>query len=199
MGYFYNAPRKPEKKTKPSPGVRRRFDDGTVEYVHSNGAIGRVPVFSCIECGKEQLISPLIPPTFLLGLRKLCWSCFDEENAVRSDAIREEREARAELMRGYTHSYVAGEPIPPRMKRRVAFALACVEWRDREKIIEIYKECAKISEETGIPHHVDHIYPLQSSYGCGLHVHYNLQIITGADNCSKSNKFPKYDSPALIK
>ena len=38
-------------------------------------------------------------------------------------------------------------------------------------------------------HHVDHIIPLHGKLVSGLHVESNLQVITQAANCTKSNKY----------
>lgn len=62
-------------------------------------------------------------------------------------------------------------------------------WSDLSKIREIYKECSVISKSTGIPHHVDHIVPLQGKLVCGLHVPNNLQILPAGENLKKHNKF----------
>ena len=62
-------------------------------------------------------------------------------------------------------------------------------WRDIEKISAIYDECERISKETGIKHHVDHIIPLRGKTVTGLHVHENLRIIAAGENITKSNKF----------
>jgi hypothetical protein len=62
-------------------------------------------------------------------------------------------------------------------------------WANKETIDEIYKTAKKLTEETGIPHEVDHIVPVKHPLVCGLHVENNLQIITQRENQMKSNKF----------
>lgn len=65
-----------------------------------------------------------------------------------------------------------------------------------QAIAAIYKECQRITEETGIPHHVDHIQPLTKG---GEHLAINLQIITGKENVLKSNNFRDEDKVLLAK
>ncbi len=72
-------------------------------------------------------------------------------------------------------------------KRRTAELNATPTWVNESKIKEIYRECADISTRTGIQHHVDHIIPLRGKKVCGLHVPWNLQVITASDNLKKSN------------
>lgn len=72
--------------------------------------------------------------------------------------------------------------------RRALKKQALPPWANIKKIKEIYKECFRLSMETGIKHHVDHIYPLQSKYMCGLHVETNLQVIKADENIAKGNR-----------
>lgn len=74
-------------------------------------------------------------------------------------------------------------------QRRSAKIQATVKWADKEKIKQIYADAARISIETGIKHHVDHIIPLRNKLVCGLHVPENLRVITATENLSKRNSF----------
>ena len=56
-------------------------------------------------------------------------------------------------------------------------------WADLEQIRQIY---AQASKEDKV---VDHIVPLRGKLVSGLHVHYNLQLLTKSENSSKNNKF----------
>ena len=57
-------------------------------------------------------------------------------------------------------------------------------------IVAKYQLAAMLTKASGIPHHVDHIIPLQGRKVSGLHVFSNLRVIPGSDNVKKSNKFP---------
>jgi hypothetical protein len=77
-------------------------------------------------------------------------------------------------------------------KRRAKKLQATPLWLTTEHYIEIesiYKLAAIQQKTTSIKHHVDHIVPLQGKTVCGLHVPWNLQVLTASQNCSKSNKF----------
>lgn len=76
-------------------------------------------------------------------------------------------------------------------KRRAYKLHATPSWltpRQLQDIIIIYMECVQISKETGIKHNVDHTIPLKGKNVSGLHVPWNLQIITEHDNKTKHNK-----------
>jgi hypothetical protein len=56
------------------------------------------------------------------------------------------------------------------------------KWADLTKIKEFYANCP-----AGMV--VDHIIPLRGELVSGLHVHNNLQYLTGPENAAKANKF----------
>lgn len=58
---------------------------------------------------------------------------------------------------------------------------------DLSKIKSIYKMCRSITIKTGIKHEVDHVVPINGKLVSGLHVPWNLQIITKDENLKKSN------------
>jgi 5-methylcytosine-specific restriction endonuclease McrA len=74
-------------------------------------------------------------------------------------------------------------------KRKNAMAWATPAWGDKKAIAAIYAEARMLTVKTGIPHEVDHIVPIQGAKVCGLHVEYNLQILTKSENVRKHSKF----------
>lgn len=77
--------------------------------------------------------------------------------------------------------------------RREAMQCATPAWASKKAIRAIYAEAKRLTRETGIPHEVDHIVPIQGSKVCGLHVEHNLQILTKVENVQKHANFSDWD------
>lgn len=85
-------------------------------------------------------------------------------------------------------------------KRRATKRKATPKWLKEEQDIEIkafYVEAAKKTKETGIPHEVDHIVPLQGKNVSGLHVPWNLQVLPEDMNRIKHNRFDSISHDTL--
>lgn len=74
-------------------------------------------------------------------------------------------------------------------KYRAASLTATPVWADHEAIEALYEKAAFLTALHGVPFHVDHIVPLQSTIVCGLHCEFNLQVMKGTDNASKGNRY----------
>ena len=68
--------------------------------------------------------------------------------------------------------------------------------RQKTEMRSLYQIAITMSRTTGEPYVVDHIYPLRSDVVCGLHVPWNLRVVTSAENLRKSNQLPP-DEEAL--
>lgn len=75
--------------------------------------------------------------------------------------------------------------------RKYRVKLASPKWLSKEQkqqMRDIYIEAKLLTKNTEIPHHVDHIVPLKGKLVCGLHVPWNLQILTAEQNLRKRNR-----------
>ena len=97
------------------------------------------------------------------------------------------REANRDFVLSYARQQAAlNKPrrAATQARRRIARITSTPAWADQELIDLIYQVAADRKLE------VDHIVPLQGKTVCGLHVHYNLQLLTESENSAKHNKYP---------
>jgi 5-methylcytosine-specific restriction endonuclease McrA len=77
-------------------------------------------------------------------------------------------------------------------RRRTAKLKATPSWLSKEQneaILCKYQVAAMYTAEGLDIWHVDHIVPIRGKDVCGLHVPWNLRIITASENLRKGNKF----------
>ena len=147
------------------------------------------------------------------GLQPRCKACEAARTKAWADANKQKvaaknkayREANPEKVAADAKAYREANPeygkawreankdrvVALNAKYRAAKLKRTPPWLTQEhhdQITSIYAERERITQATGIEHHVDHILPLQGKNVCGLHVPWNLRVITAQDNLRKSNK-----------
>jgi hypothetical protein len=88
----------------------------------------------------------------------------------------------------------AGRVNANNAKRRAARIQATPPWLTAEqfkRIEKFYIEAKRLEQADGVARHVDHIYPLIGKTCRGLHVPWNLQILTATENLYKLAKMPE--------
>jgi len=76
-----------------------------------------------------------------------------------------------------------------RSNRRAKTLNATPLWANKQSIKDIYSKAHLLSKQHNVRYEVDHIIPLQGKDVCGLHVEYNLQIITMEQNRMKATNY----------
>ena len=79
-------------------------------------------------------------------------------------------------------------PDKTKNRQRKKQASAPTNALHKSNIKAIYELCKQLTKLTGVKHEVDHIVPLCGEYVSGLHVPWNLRVITREENAKKSNK-----------
>ena len=122
--------------------------------------------------------------------------------ANKADVIAKARSTPNELKNAYRKRWKDENLLSIRADtkaRRRKHRSATPPWLTRKEKSEIramYQAAILSSKTTGERYVIDHIYPLRSDVVCGLHVPWNLRIITQQENLNKSNALPD-DSFAL--
>jgi 5-methylcytosine-specific restriction endonuclease McrA len=82
--------------------------------------------------------------------------------------------------------------VAEKTRRRYAMKRALIHpENDGKREREFFREAARLTRETGIEHHVDHVIPLSCG---GWHHHDNLQVLTIGENLKK-NSDPFHELP----
>ena len=134
--------------------------------------------------------------SYYLANREKCLAKCREYRAREKEKLRERDHLRYQVNKErhakWARDYVKANPERRRANlaaRRAVKEKATPSWVERDKLLRFYAEAVRLSEETGIPHEVDHIVPLRSKIVCGLHCESNLQVIPAAENRKKLNTY----------
>lgn len=135
----------------------------------------------CLRCNKPKRFAQFsLNEQSPDGLSTICIQCFQNKNSVNRELKKKAKEANKKAYRrAYNKAYeLAKEFRTP----------SWLSVEQKTEIKEIYRKAQNLTLTTGISHHVDHIIPVNGENVSGLHVPWNLQILTSKENIKKSNK-----------
>lgn len=131
------------------------------------------------------------------------WYEENREKVLKDKAAH--RKANSERYKKREEAYRKKYPEKNRNKTaryRTKKVKATPPWFTKEhdkQCLSLQTRAVELERETGVKHHVDHIYPitgktrLNGRYqhtSCGLHVPWNLKVLPGPENSKKSFKIP---------
>jgi 5-methylcytosine-specific restriction endonuclease McrA len=149
---------------------------------------------SCVDCMKEDWVvdnerrkgKPKSEASKAAGRR------YYEKNkeTVIARAIsrpaEEKRQLRAEYKSRNVDAVRADTSVRKRRHREATPKWVTAD--EKATMRALYVQARKLTQITGERYVVDHIVPLRSETVCGLHVPWNLRVITQEENLRKSNK-----------
>ncbi len=172
----------------------------------------------CTKCGENKEFHQFGKAKFgKYGLKSLCRSCKAVEDLEYASNHRKELSEYGKIYRqrdrerissqraihtaqnkdrlkAYEKAWRLANPGKVNAKtarRRAAKLKSTPKWltKDHWKQIQVfYILASNLTKNTGIPHEVDHICPLQGDNCSGLHVPWNLRVVERTVNRQKSNK-----------
>jgi hypothetical protein len=121
--------------------------------------------------------------------KKHDWYLGNREQVIQAAATRP-----AAVLREYRNAWKEAnktQVLADNKVRRRKHRDATPPWltrRQKSEIRQLYQIAITMTQTTGEQYVVDHIVPLRGESVCGLHVPWNLRVITQEENLKKSNK-----------
>lgn len=129
--------------------------------------------------------------------RKHAWYQENREQVIQAAATRPQHVKR-EYQTAWKERNVVWVRADTKARRR-KHRDATPKWLSRKQkseIRQLYQIAITMTQTTGEQYVVDHIVPLRGESVCGLHVPWNLRVITQDENLKKSNKLVDPHKPA---
>ena len=165
---------------------RRKGDPGFLENIRTNArASSALPARKEVKAAYDRRREPT-----------------PEQDAVRLAKARARYEQRKDDVEFRQHASAARKKFRGRHPDREAASTrayqakkrgAAPPWLSKEhkrQMREFYAEARRLTKLTGVKHVVDHIHPLRGKTLSGLHVPWNLQVLTDKENAVKGNRLP---------
>lgn len=164
--------------------VGQKFNRWTV-IAQDRARKGRGRYWLCrCECGNESSIAAT---SLMCDKSKACLYCrsrkyFTEEATKEGVRVKKRRYLDKNPAKAKSHHI----KYALKLGYATPLWLKADHWHEMDRF---YRKARSLTAKTKVVHHVDHIVPLQGKTVCGLHVPWNLQVLTRSENCRKSNKF----------
>lgn len=130
---------------------------------------------SCVSCGRERVREKLAAMRVEAPAKYRAWVAMENSKY-------KEQKKKANTRWRKAHKGIVNAR---NYKRHTLKLRACPLWLTESQHAQIrsfYEEAARRASKTGIPHDVDHIVPLDGGTVSGLHVPWNLRVLTATVN-----------------
>lgn len=146
----------------------------------------------CKKCSKSKALTDFYRHANTVDRRQnKCKQCVKEDTANRLANWHLKNKTRRNLAAKARYHKNPAAALARWHKRRAIKIKATPKWLTEshwEQIRDKFKDRQRLSAASGETYHVDHVIPLNSPIVCGLHVPWNLRVLSEAENLRKASK-----------